>query len=128
MISLAISLRCFLENGALHRRAHGLRTTGEEFPFTEQPKMKSQSQSFRYGRSIFCLPHWPKFSDFFALFLHQVSAVRALEDTLTREISINQWNKCSCFVCTCKIEQKQMSELLVVKQTIRSSVFVQFCM
>ena len=42
-----------------------LQTAGEEIAFTAQPKIKSQSQIFRYGRSIFCLPHRPKFSDFF---------------------------------------------------------------
>ena len=34
---------------------HGLRTPGEEIAFTAQPKINSHSQSFRYGRSIFCL-------------------------------------------------------------------------
>ena len=56
---------------------HGLRTPGEEIAFTAQLKIKSQSQIFRYGQSIFCLPHWPKFSDFFDLCLHWVSVVRA---------------------------------------------------
>ena len=37
----------------------------------------SHSQIFRYGRSIFCLPHRPKFSDFFDLCFHWVSVVRA---------------------------------------------------
>ena len=32
---------------------HGLRTPGEEIVFTARPKIKSQSQIFRYGRSIF---------------------------------------------------------------------------
>ena len=31
---------------------HGLRTPGEEITFTARPKIKSQSQIFRYGRSI----------------------------------------------------------------------------
>ena len=30
----------------------------------------------RYGRSIFCLPHWPKILGFFDLFLHWVSGGR----------------------------------------------------
>ena len=55
---------------------HGLRTPGEEIAFTARPKLNSQSQIFRYGRSIFCLPHWPKFSDFFDSCLHWVSVVR----------------------------------------------------
>ena len=55
---------------------HGLRTPGEEIAFTAQPKINSHSQILRYGRSIFCLPHRPKFSDFFDLCLHWVSVVR----------------------------------------------------
>ena len=54
----------------------GLRTPVEEIAFNARPKIKSQSQIFRYGRSIFCLPQRPKFSDFFDLCLHWVSVVR----------------------------------------------------
>ena len=59
--------------------AHGLRTPGQEITFTGRPKIHSHSQMFRYGRSIFCLPHGPKFSDFFGLYLHWVSVVRGTE-------------------------------------------------
>ena len=52
---------------------HGLRTPGEEIALTARPKIHSHSQIFRYGRSIFCLPHQHKFSDFFDLCLHWVS-------------------------------------------------------
>ena len=45
---------------------------------TAQPKINSHSQIFRYGRSIFCQPHRPKFSDFFGLYLHWVSVVCAM--------------------------------------------------
>ena len=55
---------------------HRLRTPGEEIAFTAQPKIKSQSQIFMYCRSIFCLPHRPKFLDIFDLCLHWVSVVR----------------------------------------------------
>ena len=55
---------------------HGLRTPREEIAFTARPKIHSHSQIFRYGRSMFCLPHRPKFSDFFDLCLHWVSVVR----------------------------------------------------
>ena len=34
-----------------------------EIAFTAWSKIQSQSQIFRYGRSIFCLPHRPNFSD-----------------------------------------------------------------
>jgi hypothetical protein len=40
---------------------HGLRTPGEKMVFTARPKIQSQSQIFRYGRSIFCLPQCPNF-------------------------------------------------------------------
>ena len=55
---------------------HGLRTPREEIAFTARPKIQSQSQIFRYGRSIFRLPHWPNFSEIFDLCLHRVSVVR----------------------------------------------------
>ena len=55
---------------------HGLRTLREEKAFTVRPKIHSQSQIFRYGGSIFCLPHRPNFSDIFDLCLHWVSVVR----------------------------------------------------
>ena len=53
---------------------HGLRTPREEIAFTARPKI--HSQIFTYGRSIFCLPHRPKISDFFDLCFHWVSVVR----------------------------------------------------
>ena len=53
--------------------AHGLRTPSEEIAFIAWLKIHSHSQIFRYGRSIFCLPHRPKFSD---LCLYWVSVVR----------------------------------------------------
>ena len=52
---------------------HGLQTPGA------RPKIHSHSQIFRYGRSIFCLPHPPKFSEIFDLCLHWVSIVRDLK-------------------------------------------------
>ena len=65
---------------------HRLRTPGEEIAFTARPKINSQSQIFRYGQSIFCLPHEPKFSDLFDLCLHWVSVVRDSQhrDCLTK--------------------------------------------
>ena len=56
----------------------GLPTLREEIAFTAWPKIQSQSQIFKYGRSIFCLPHQPNFSDIFDLCLHWVSVVRGL--------------------------------------------------
>ena len=46
-------------------------------PAENDQTIKSQSQIFRYDRGIFCLPHWPKFSDLFDLCLHWVFLVRA---------------------------------------------------
>ena len=60
----------------VHIYIHGLRTPREVIAFTARPKIHSHSQIFRYGRSIFCLPHQPNFSDIFDLFLHWVSIVR----------------------------------------------------
>ena len=54
---------------------HGLRTPREEIAFTARPKIQSQSQIFRYGWSIFCLPPRPNFSYIFDLCLHRVSVV-----------------------------------------------------
>ena len=59
-----------------YKRNHGLRTPREEIAFTARPKIHSHSQIFRYGGSIFRLPHRPKFSDIFDLCLHWVSVVR----------------------------------------------------
>ena len=56
---------------------HGLRTPREEMAFTARPKIHSHSQIFRYGGSIFCLPHQPNFSDIFDFCLHWVSVVGA---------------------------------------------------
>ena len=53
----------------------------EEMAFTARPKIHSHSQIFRYGRSIFCLPLLPNFSDIFDLCLHWVSVVRASSAT-----------------------------------------------
>ena len=49
----------------------------EEAVFTVWPEIQSQSQIYRYGQSIFCLPNRPNFSDIFDLSLHWVSVVRA---------------------------------------------------
>ena len=56
----------------------GLRMPREEITFTARPKIHTHSQIYRYGRSIFCLPQRPKFSDIFDLCLHWVSVVRAV--------------------------------------------------
>ena len=63
-------------SNSVDRDVHGLRTPREEIAYTERPKIHSHSQIFRYGRSIFCLPHRPNFSDIFDLCLHWVSVVR----------------------------------------------------
>ena len=65
----------------LHSRLIILNTPREEAAFTAPPEIQSQCQIFRYGRSIFCLPHRPNFSDIFDLWLHWVSVVRAILDS-----------------------------------------------
>jgi hypothetical protein len=70
----------------LNHLTHGLRTPREEIAFTARPKIQSQSQIFRYGRSIFCLPYRTNFSDIFDLCLHWVSVVRDLTSDLDLEI------------------------------------------
>ena len=64
----------------MHTLDHGLRTPKEEIVFTARPKIQYRSQIFRYGRSIFCLSHQPKFSYFFDLCLHWVSVVHGSDD------------------------------------------------
>ena len=61
----------------MNGKNHGLQTLREEIAFTSRPKIQSQSQIFRYGGSIFCLPHRPNFSDVINLCLHWVSVVCA---------------------------------------------------
>ena len=58
----------------MHIHTHGLQTPREEIAFTHG----RNSKIFRYGQSIFCLPHRPKFSDFIDLCLHWVSVVPGL--------------------------------------------------
>ena len=60
----------------LYTMIHGLRTSREEIAFAARLKIYSHSQIFRYGRSIFCLPDRPGFSDIFDLCHHRVSVVR----------------------------------------------------
>ena len=61
-----------------YKNIHGLLMPTEEIVFTARPKIQSQSQIYRYGGSIFCLPHRPNFSDIFDFCLHWVSVVRGL--------------------------------------------------
>ena len=68
---------------AIHIVAHRLRTPVEEIAFTSRLKINYHSQIFRCGRSIFCLPHRSKFSDFFDLCFHWVSVVRVPDNQLS---------------------------------------------
>ena len=54
-------------------------------PVMKSPSLHSQKftptpKVLVYGRCIFCLPHWHKFSDFFDLCLFWVSVVRGLDN------------------------------------------------
>ena len=69
----------------MHLHIHGQGTPREAIAFTALPKINSQSQIFRYDRSIFCLPHRPKFSDTFDLCLHWVIKItRAAKANLSQ--------------------------------------------
>ena len=70
-----------------------LRTPGEEIAFTERPKIHSHSQIFRYGRSIFCLPHQTKFSYFFDSCLYWVSVVCVGNMTCKKKIDSSIFSK-----------------------------------
>ena len=95
MNSYSNELKSYMEDFILH---HGQRTPGGEIAFTAQPKIKSQSQIYRYGRSIFCLPHWPKISGFFDLCLYWVSVVRGP----AFEIGLSNLLQTALFFVKCK--------------------------
>ena len=85
---LGIRLESFYTFAINYFMTHGLRTPGEEIAFTARRKIKSQPQIYRYGRSIFCLPHRPKISGFFDLCLHWVSVVRVMTNTGFSELLV----------------------------------------
>ena len=74
-----------------HDQIHWLRTPREEIVFTAWPKIHYHP-TFRYGRSIFCMPHQPNFSDIFDLCLHWVSVVHAQIDQK------NMWQSLFCLL------------------------------
>ena len=76
---------------------HGLRTPREERAFTARPKIHSHSQIFSYGRSIFCLPHRPNFSDFFDLCLHWVSVVRVYSELGSHVLNVKYFRHSLAF-------------------------------
>ena len=63
-LTFRYALFCLLFKGNEYETLHRILTPSEEIAFTAQPKINSNSQVLRYGRSIFCLPHWPKISVF----------------------------------------------------------------
>ena len=69
---------------------HGLRTPREAIAFTARPKIRSHSQIFRYGGSIFSLPHRPNFSDIFDLCCHWVSVVRVYKLSKTSATMVSK--------------------------------------
>ena len=93
---------------------HGLWTPGEEIVFTARPNINSHSQIFKYDRSIFCLPHRPKLSDFFDLCLHWVSVVRVYYNHLKPSLDYLscigiQWH------CTTNIVVVNPTKLFIIK-------------
>ena len=102
--------------------AQGLRTPGEEIAFTARPKIKSQSQIYRYGRSIFYLPHRPNFSDDFDLCLHWVSVVRACGRSSEIRISLQFPNIQTALLENCWTSEKKWKRFQKV-----SSFNYEFC-
>ena len=100
-------------NSVINSTKHGLRKSREEIAFTARPKIKSQSQIFRYGQSIFCLPHRPKISDFFDLRFHWVSVVRGYAGC----ILINFEEKFPT-ACLFSWNRKEISPSTFIKSTI----------
>ena len=98
------SILCFskCQGGPSHR----LRTPGEEIAYTARPKINSNSKIFRYGQSLFCLPHRPKFSYLFDLCLHWVSIIRGIKfDYKEEELYLLLMHDYSDFeVCYCLIK------------------------
>ena len=98
----------------LFRPKHGLRTPREEIAFTARPKIHSHSQIFRYGRSIFCLPHRPNISDIFDLCLHWVSIVR---ETVYPNSAHKNWhffNRSSSWIVTKSNNWLQIVKLVML--------------
>jgi hypothetical protein len=54
-------------------------------PERKQPSLHSRKfKIFRYNQSIFCLLHWPNFSDIFDLCLHWVYVVCAYMEVFVK--------------------------------------------
>ena len=83
---------------------------------------KSQSQIFRYGRGIFCLPHRPNFSDDFDLCLHWVSVVRACGRSSEIRISLQFPNIQTALLENCWTSEKKWKRFQKV-----SSFNYEFC-
>ena len=79
---------------------HGLRTPREKIAFTKRPKIHSHFQFFRYGQSIFCMSHWPNFSDIFDVCLHCVFVVRG---STLQAMTCQFYIKLTNSFCYCKL-------------------------
>ena len=79
-LSLQYHQDCQMSQAKVNFKLLQSRTTdaqrGNSLHCTARPKIHSHSKMFRYGRSIFCLPDQPNFSDIFDLCLRWVSVVR----------------------------------------------------
>ena len=95
---------------------HGIWTPKEEIASTARRKIQSQSQIFKYGRSIFCLPHQPKFTDFFDLFLHWVSVVRAPIHSVTV-------SRFYLLLAPCFCQRFVLTTLWIEKRTLAMYIF-----
>ena len=104
----------------MDQHTHGLRTPREEIAFTARPKIHSHSQIFRYGRSIFCLPHRPDFSDIFDLCHHRVSVVHEHTPSIrVYIISLRVWAVCnSCHLAANLEPLKRNSFYKLLKRSV----------
>ena len=78
----AVGVKSLYRSRAVERDTMELWTPRDEITFTARPKIHSNSQICRYGRSIFCLPHQPNFSVIFDLCLHWVSVASSSPGTI----------------------------------------------
>ena len=106
---------------SLNQFKHGLRTPREEITFTARPKIHSHSQIFRYGRSIFCLPHRPNFSDIFDLCLHWVSVVRVWKV----DFFVKFYCLWICKIHSAKSAEKRPTQYIVLWSSTQFSHWIQ---
>ena len=99
-LSLQYHQDCQMSQAKVNFKLLQSRTTdaqrGNSLHCTARPKIHSHSKMFRYGRSIFCLPDQPNFSDIFDLCLRWVSVVRGPDFLSGPALMLAEVKKPSC--------------------------------